>query len=99
MISQGPESDEAGWRIRGRRGVESRVKASAIGEREESKVMEFMRVPRTAVQLVAELQVVSDSMVTVAFGGFSVSVVVVVFLLLLVVGVVKKGVSFPYYLR
>ena len=60
MSSQGPESGEVGFRIRGRLlavGLRWAVSSSmGDGEREESKVMEFTRVPRTEVQLVAEVQ-------------------------------------------
>ena len=51
LISQGPESAEGGFRMRGDLGGES-----SIGEREDSTVMEFTRLPSAMLQLVAELQ-------------------------------------------
>ena len=51
MISQGAESAEGGFRMRGDFSGES-----SIGDRVDSTVIEFTRLPSAMLQLVAELQ-------------------------------------------
>lgn len=51
LISQGPESTDGVFRVRGDLGSES-----LIGERDDSTEIEFTRLPSATVQFVAELQ-------------------------------------------
>ena len=70
MISHGPESDALGLRRRGCLAIELRsplsssVSSPSIEEREDSKVIEFTRLPLTMDQLVLQLHggLVSESM-------------------------------------